>query len=158
MALHQCRVETLHQDNHRHQVPTRVPLEGHTGARIAMVTRLERRRRRHIGRDQVWPNPSLAKFGCQVWPDQVWQDQVWPGPSLAKTKFGQDQVRTINIVRVSVKVSPAEGRRRLHTNTSYARLSGFNRLSCEHRRPKAGDAPHEGLLKSIRRWLRRFGV
>ena len=38
---------------------------------------------------------------------------------------------TINIVRVCVKASPAEGRRRLHTNTAYARLSGNNRLSCE---------------------------
>ena len=32
---------------------------------------------------------------------------------------------TVNIVRVCVKASPAEGRRRLHTNTTYARLSGF---------------------------------
>ena len=55
---------------------------------------------------------------------------------------------TINIVRVSVKASPAEGRRRLHTNTAYVRLSGFNGPYVEHRRPKAGDAPHEGLLKS----------
>ena len=52
------------------------------------------------GRDQIWPRPSLAR------------------PSLAKTKCG-----TINIVRVSVKGSPAEGRRRLHTNTAYVRLS-----------------------------------
>ena len=51
---------------------------------------------------------------------------------------------TVNIVRVCVKASPAEGRRRLYTNTAYARLSGFNRLS-------AGDAPHEGLLKVERR-------
>ena len=36
---------------------------------------------------------------------------------------------TINVVRVCVKASPAEGRRRLHTNTAYARLSGFNKLS-----------------------------
>ena len=35
-----------------------------------------------------------------------------------------------NIVRVCVKATPAEGRRRLHTNTAYARLSGFNRPSC----------------------------
>ena len=32
---------------------------------------------------------------------------------------------TINFVRACVKTSPAEGRRRLHTNTAYARLSGF---------------------------------
>ena len=32
---------------------------------------------------------------------------------------------TINIVRVSVKASPAEGRRRLHTNTAYAPPFGF---------------------------------
>ena len=46
------------------------------------------------------------------------RDQVWPRPSLAKTKCG-----TIKKVRVSVKGSPAEGRRRLHTNTAYVRLS-----------------------------------
>ena len=49
---------------------------------------------------------------------------------------------TINIVRVCVKASQAEGRRRLHTNTAYARLSGFNRPSPEgllHRsNPKGG--------------------
>ena len=42
-----------------------------------------------------------------------------------------------NIVRVSVKASPAEGRRRLHTNTAYVRLSGFNGPSC-------GASPAEG--------------
>ena len=42
----------------------------------------------------------------------------WVRPSLAKTKCG-----TINIVRVSVKASPAEGRRRLHTNTACVHLS-----------------------------------
>ena len=35
---------------------------------------------------------------------------------------------TINIVRVSVKASPVEGRRRLHTNTAYLRLSGSTGL------------------------------
>ena len=59
---------------------------------------------------------------------------------------------TINVVRVSVKASLAEGRRRLHTNTAYARLSGFNRLSC------AGDASPEGLLKVERRVFRCSGV
>ena len=43
---------------------------------------------------------------------------------------GGSRMGTINIVRVSVKASPAEGRRRLHTNTAYVRLSGFNRRSC----------------------------
>ena len=38
---------------------------------------------------------------------------------------------TINTVRVCVKASPAEGRRGLHTNMACARLSGFNKLSCE---------------------------
>ena len=37
---------------------------------------------------------------------------------------------TINIVRVSVKASPAEGRRHLHTNTACVRLLGFNGPSC----------------------------
>ena len=41
-----------------------------------------------------------------------------------KKKKTKKKVRTINIVRVSVKVSPAEGRRHLHTNTAYARLLG----------------------------------
>ena len=70
--------------------------------------------------------------------------QVQLGPILActfdpkcqdekKEKFKKTERKrkrkggTINIVRVSVKASPAEGRRRLHS---------FN------------DAPHEGLLKS----------
>ena len=41
------------------------------------------------GRDQVWPNPSLAKSGYQVWPNQVWPRPSLARPSLAKTKFGQ---------------------------------------------------------------------
>ena len=55
-----------------------------------------------------------TKFGqIQVWPSLVTK---FAKPSSAKTKFGQDQVwpdqvRNINIVRVSVKASPAEGRR-----------------------------------------------
>ena len=40
-------------------------------------------------------------------------------------------------VRVYVKVSLAEGRRRLHTNMAYARLLIFNRPSC-------GVSPTEG--------------
>ena len=44
--------------------------------------------------------------------------------------------------------------RRLHTNTAHARLSGLTGLHVEHRRPKAGDAPHEGLLKVERRGFR----
>ena len=35
-----------------------------------------------------------------------------------------------NIVRISVKTSPAEGRRRFDRNTAYARLLGFTRSSC----------------------------
>ena len=42
-----------------------------------------------VGRDQVWPNPSVAKFGYQVWPNQVWPRPSLARPSLAKTKFGQ---------------------------------------------------------------------
>ena len=53
---------------------------------------------------------------------------------------------TIKKVCVCVKASPAEGRRRLHTNTAYARLLGFNRPS------------HEGLLKVERRVFRCLGV
>ena len=53
-------------------------------------------------------------------------------PEKRKRKGG-----TVNIVRVCVKASPAEGRRRLHTNTAYARLSGFNKPSC-------GASPAEG--------------
>ena len=34
-----------------------------------------------------------------------------------------------NIVRISVKTSQAEGRRRFHRNTAHARLSGFNSVS-----------------------------
>ena len=49
-----------------------------------------------------------------------------------ETKFGQIQVWPD-------QVGPDQGRRRLHTNTAYVRLSGFN--------GPAGDAPHEGLLK-----------
>ena len=44
-----------------------------------------------------------------------------------------------NIVRVCVKASPAEGRRRLHTNTVYAHLWGLSWPSAEHCRPKAGN-------------------
>ena len=55
-----------------------------------------------------------------------------------------NQVRacgTINIVRVCVKASPAEG---------------FRQAFVEHRRPKADDASHEGLLKVERREFRWF--
>ena len=53
---------------------------------------------------------------------------------------------SINVVRVSVKATPAEGRRRFHTNTAYVRFSGFNEPSCGA--SPAGNAPHEGLLNS----------
>ena len=113
-----------------------------------------------IGRDLLWPRPTLANsfsyFG---------HDLLWPRPTLATTdfghgfvgltKFGQpffhyaltfqngqkcrtekqngkkrkqkrnDKGGTINIVRVCVKASPAEGRRRFHTNTAYAHLWGL---------------------------------
>ena len=52
------------------------------------------------------------------------------------------------MVRVSVKASPAEGRRRLHKKTRLMPAFWVSTgLNVEHRRPKAGDAPHEGLLK-----------
>ena len=54
--------------------------------------------------------PSLAKV-TKFGQTKFGQDQVWP-----------DQVRD-NIVRVCVKPSRAEGRRRLHTNTAYVRFS-----------------------------------
>ena len=96
--------------------------------------------------DQVWPRPSLAKtkFGQ----DQVWPDQVWPRPSLAKTKFGQDQVR-------DNQYSPCfcegvAGRRPATPSHKHGLCPPFvsTGLHVEHRRPKAGNAPHEGLLKS----------
>ena len=63
------------------------------------------------------------------------RDQVWPNQvSLAKTKFGQDQVWP----------RPSAGQSIL--SVSAFRVS--TGLHVEHRRPKAGDAPHEGLLKS----------
>ena len=54
---------------------------------------------------------------------------------------------TINIVRVSVKASPEAG----NAFTQTRLLSPFRvstGLHVEHRRPKVGDARHEGLLKS----------
>ena len=48
-------------------------------------------------------------------------------------------------VRVCVKASPAEGRRRLHTNTAHARLSGFNRLHVKNRRRGFGVWGHQDL-------------
>ena len=58
---------------------------------------------------------------------------------------------TINIVRVCVKASPAEGRRRLHTNTAYARLSGFNKFSCEA--SPAYGVPCHPLVGDLTTWL-----
>ena len=88
-----------------------------------------------------------TKFGQdQVWPDQVWPRPSLARPSLAKTKVGQTQCGTINIVRC-VKASPAEGRRRLHTNTAYVRLS-FQRAfmwSIAVEGPKAGVLAFWGL-------------
>ena len=51
--------------------------------------------------------------------------------------------------------SPFFGRQRFHKNTAHARLLVSTSLHVEHRRPKAGDAPHEGLLKVKRG---NFGV
>ena len=78
-------------------------------------------------------------------------NQFHPKPLSSQNNFIQNQFhpkndfdeRTTanksknNIVRVCVKASAAEGRRRLHTNTAYTRLSGFNRPSC-------GASPAEG--------------
>ena len=52
---------------------------------------------------------------------------ISPGPK--KTEIGKKTigVGAISVVRVCVKASPAEGQRRFHRNTAYARLSGFNR-------------------------------
>ena len=60
---------------------------------------------------------------------------------------------TINIVRVCVKVSDTFTQTRL--------LPAFRvstGLHVEHRRPKAGDAPHEGVLKVERREFKVFRV
>ena len=60
---------------------------------------------------------------------------------------------TINIVRVCVKVSD--------TFTQTRILPAFRvstGLHVEHRRPKAGDAPHEGALKVERREFKVFRV
>ena len=61
---------------------------------------------------------------------------------------------TINVVRVSVK--------KAGDAFTQARLMSAFRVSTglhvEHRRPKAGDAPHEGLLKVERRGFRGLGV
>ena len=50
--------------------------------------------------------------------------------NVRRKRKRNDKGRTVNIVRVCVKASPAEGRRRLHTNTAHARLSGFYTPSC----------------------------
>ena len=113
----------------------------------------------YFGHDLFWPRPTLATtyFGHdRLWPRLRWLDQIWPTllsqridlpkcPKMQNRKTKRkkrnqkryDKGGTINIVRVCVKASPAEGRRRFHTNTAYARLSGFNRPSC-------GASPAEG--------------
>ena len=64
-----------------------------------------------------------------------------------------------NIVRISVKASPAEGRRRFHRKNSLCQAFRVSTgLHVEHRRPMAGDAPHEGLLKVERRGFKCLGV
>ena len=75
-----------------------------------------------------------------------------------KTKQKEERKKrkdgTVNKVRVSVKASPAEGRRRLHTTRLMPAFRVSTGLHVEHRRPSAGDAPHEGLLKVERRGFR----
>ena len=67
--------------------------------------------------DHFWPAPSLTTFG---------PDHFWPAHPLTihnvKMTFGNNPGcrRQNNTVRVRVKASRAEGRRRLHTNTAYA--------------------------------------
>ena len=61
--------------------------------------------------------------------------------NVRRKKKRNDKGRTINIVRVCVKASPAKGRRRLRLMPAFRVSTG---LLVEHRRPKAGDAPHEG--------------
>ena len=99
------------------------------------------------GRDQVWPNPSLAKtkFGQ----DQVWPDQVWPRPRPSGT---------INIVSVFVKACRSEAGDAFTQTRLMSAFRVSTGLHVEHRLPKAGDAPHEGLLKSKGGGFRRFGV
>ena len=113
------------------------------------------------GRDQVWPNPSLAKSGYQVChfdqhtsslaedqqfgQDQVWPDQVWPRPSLARPSAGQS-----NIVRVSEQQQGVAGRTgdRWPSTQNTAYVTPFV-STCGARRPKADNnaQPHE-VLKS----------
>ena len=67
--------------------------------------------------------------------DQIWH-RLRPPPSrgLRQLNFPnvKNDVGQNNIVREKnfVKESPAEGRRRLHKNTAYAHLWGFNRPFC----------------------------
>ena len=65
------------------------------------------------------------------------------GTKNGKKTFGW----AIILVRISVKASPADSRRR-----SFRVSTGVH---VEHRWPKAGD-PHEGLLK-VERWMFRLG-
>ena len=59
---------------------------------------------------------------------------------------------TINIVRVCVKVSDT------FTQTRILPVRVSTGFHVEHRRPKAGDAPHEGALKVERRDFEVFRV
>ena len=65
-----------------------------------------------------------------------------------------------NIVHISVKASPTEGRGRLHRNTAYAHLSGLNRPSrgASLAKGRRCSAPLRGLLKVERRGFRCSGV
>ena len=63
----------------------------------------------------------------------------WWGPKKEREKKKKKKTKirsenslggAISVVRFCVKASQAGGRRRLHRNTAYAHLSGFNRPSC----------------------------
>ena len=66
----------------------------------------------------------------------------------------------IKKVRVSVKASPAEGRRRFpsHKHGLCPAFRVQQAFMWSNRRPKAGDASPEGLLKVERRVFRCLGV
>ena len=67
------------------------------------------------------------------------RERVPPSPCVIPNKMTHIWGGTNNTVRVSVKASPAEGRRRLHKKHGLC-----------------GDAPHEGLFQVERREFRYF--
>ena len=68
-----------------------------------------------------WGGPPLPKK-MSVWGEGGRRWQKWGGTLSLPKKCQSEEGRgpTNNVVRVCVKASPAEGRRRLHTNTAYA--------------------------------------